>query len=59
MEGHCSTGQSPQWVVVLMEEEEEEEEREEEDNLRGKIHSKYEAILITKGHFYAQSLQHI
>jgi hypothetical protein len=24
MEGHCSTGQSPQWAVVLMEEEEEE-----------------------------------
>jgi len=26
MEGHCSTGQSPQWTVVPMEEEEEEEE---------------------------------
>ena len=26
MEGHCSTGQSPQWTVVLMEEEEEQEE---------------------------------
>jgi len=25
MEGHCSTGQSPQWAVVQMEEEEEEE----------------------------------
>ena len=24
MEGHCSTGQSPQWVVMPMEEEEEE-----------------------------------
>jgi len=24
MEGHCSTGQSPQWAVVAMEEEEEE-----------------------------------
>ena len=24
MEGHCSTGQSPQWAVVPMEEEEEE-----------------------------------
>jgi len=23
MEGHCSTGQSPQWAVVSMEEEEE------------------------------------
>ena len=29
MEGHCSTGQSPQWAVVPMEEEEEEEEEEE------------------------------
>jgi len=28
MEGHCSTGQSPQWAVVPMEEEEEEEEEE-------------------------------
>jgi len=26
MEGHCSTGQIPQWAVVPMEEEEEEEE---------------------------------
>jgi len=26
MEGHCSTGQSPQWAVVPMEEEKEEEE---------------------------------
>jgi len=29
MEGHCATGQSPQWAVVPMEEEEEEEEEEE------------------------------
>jgi len=29
MEGHRSTGQSPQWAVVPMEEEEEEEEEEE------------------------------
>jgi len=28
MEGHYSTGQSPQWVVVPMEGEEEEEEEE-------------------------------
>jgi len=28
MEGHCSTGHSPQWAVVPMEEEEEEEEEE-------------------------------
>ena len=28
MEGHCSTGQSPQWAVVPKEEEEEEEEEE-------------------------------
>jgi len=31
MEGHCSTGQSPQWAVLPMEDEEEEEEEEEED----------------------------
>jgi len=30
MEGHCSTGQSPQWAVVQMEKEEEEEDEEEE-----------------------------
>ena len=28
MEGHSSTGQSPQWAVVPMEEEEEEEEED-------------------------------
>jgi hypothetical protein len=32
MEGYCSTGQSPQWVVVPVEEEEE-EERSGEENL--------------------------
>ena len=32
MEGHCSTGQSPQWAVVPMEEEKEEEEEEEDDD---------------------------
>ena len=31
MEGHFSTGQSPQWAVVSMEGEEEEEEEEEEE----------------------------
>jgi len=31
MEGHCSTGQSPQWAVVPMEEEEEEEEEEDDE----------------------------
>ena len=31
MEGHCSTGQSPQWAVVPMEEDEEEGEEEEEE----------------------------
>jgi hypothetical protein len=29
MEGHFSTGQSPQWSVVPVEEEEEEEEEED------------------------------
>ena len=32
MEGHCSTGQSPQWAVMPMEEEEEEEEEEDDDD---------------------------
>jgi hypothetical protein len=31
MEGSCSTGQTPQWVVVPVEEEEEEEEEEQEE----------------------------
>ena len=31
MEGHFSTGQSPQWAVVLMEGVEEEEEKSEEE----------------------------
>ena len=35
MEGHCSTGQSPQWAVVPMEEEKEEEEEEEEEIVWG------------------------
>jgi len=30
MEGHCSTGQTPQWAVVPMDEEGEEEDDEEE-----------------------------
>ena len=34
MEGHCSTGQSPQWAVVPMEEEEEEGEEEVERDLQ-------------------------
>jgi len=33
MEGHCSTGQSPQWAVVPMEEEEEKEEEVGEEEL--------------------------
>jgi hypothetical protein len=32
MEGHCSTGQSPQWAVAPMKEEEEEEEEEEKED---------------------------
>jgi len=31
MEGHCSTGQSPQWALVPMEEDEEEEEVNKDD----------------------------
>jgi len=29
MEGHCSTGQSPQWAVVVIKEEEENKKKEE------------------------------
>ena len=36
MEGHCSTGQSPQWAVVPVEEDEEKEEKEEEEDERKK-----------------------
>ena len=36
MDGHCTTGQSPQWAVVPMEEEGEEEEEEEEVEDPGK-----------------------
>ena len=32
MEGHCSTGQSPQWAAMPMEEEEEEDKEEEEED---------------------------
>jgi len=31
MEGHCSTGQSPQWAVVPIEEEEEQEQEQEQE----------------------------
>jgi len=31
MEGHCSTGQSPQWALVPMEEEEDDDDDEEEE----------------------------
>ena len=40
MEGHCSTGQSPQWAVVPMEEEEEEEEKEKEKKKKKKERKK-------------------
>jgi len=47
MEGHCSTGQSPQRAVVPMEEEEEEEE-EEEVFLPGVIPPKTSAFLFNQ-----------
>jgi hypothetical protein len=37
MEGHCSTGQSPQWAVAKMEEEEEEDDeknKKKKDGIR-------------------------
>ena len=36
MEGHCSTGQSPQWAVVPVEEEEEDYHDDDDDDL---VHS--------------------
>ena len=45
MEGHCSTGQSPQWAVVPMEEEEEEGEEGEEEEEKEK-----EEVYICRGH---------
>ena len=43
MEGHCLTGQSPQWGAVQMEEEEKEEEKKEEGDtkLQGKLWKKF------------------
>jgi len=35
MEGHCSTGQSPQWVVVPVEEEEGEDPGKERSSSAG------------------------
>jgi len=32
MEGHCSTGQSPQWAVVPLEEEKDDDEEEYDDD---------------------------
>ena len=45
MEGHCSTGQTPQCAVVPMEEEEEEEGEEEEEKKKIKISTCNEDIL--------------
>jgi len=41
MEGHCSTGQSPQWAVVPME--------EEDNNVRNVINDiiQYEGLVMT------------
>ena len=41
MEGHCSTGQSPQWAVVPIEEEEEQEQEQEQEG-EGEDHEKME-----------------
>ena len=47
MEGHCSTGQSPQWAVVPMEEEEVEEEEEEEEEMTNR--ATYIVVDMTTG----------
>jgi len=43
MEGHCSTGQSPQWAVVPMEEEEEKEE-DGQNNCKSIIYSRLDIM---------------
>ena len=50
MEGHCSTGQSPQWAVVPMEEEE-----EEEDALIFQIYFWNKTLYIFGGQFLCSS----
>ena len=50
MEGHCSTGQSPQWAVVPMEEEEEEEEEEEKEE------EEEEEALISQAYLWNKTL---
>jgi len=37
MEGHCSTGQSPQWAVVPMEEEEEKNKEKKKRRRRSQL----------------------
>ena len=61
MEGHCSTGQSPQWAVVPMEEEKEgegeggggeeregEEEEEEEKEENNHLYIRGKAVRLTR-----------
>jgi len=56
MEGHCSTGQSPQWAVVPMEEEEEEEEEDEFILTIDKLHIASESALSpAKVKFWART----
>ena len=52
MEGHCSTGESPQWAVVPMEEEEEEEEEGEEQEEEEEEEEEEEWLLIQEPDFY-------
>jgi len=48
MEGHCSTGQSPQWAVVPVEEEEEEERKNKKKKRKKK---KTFSLRFTVAHF--------
>jgi len=43
MEGHCSTGQSPQWAVVPMEEEEEEQQQQQQPQQHQQHMHEYES----------------
>jgi len=66
MEGHCTTGQSPQWAVVPMEEEEEEgggggqgEEEEKEEEEEKKEEEEEKKIFITNSNFNGQSTKRL
>jgi len=48
MEGHCSTGQSPQWAVVPMEEEEDDDDNEEKKKKKKKKILSVHLLVVVK-----------